>query len=119
MNNFDAIYDKLTGGAIGNWLAIVGVLSLIYWAWRIVDAFQRRHDRPHQETAGAPAARAALSAPPPAPRSGPPAEHIAVIAAAAHAILGAHRLIHIETSSAGQIWAIEGRWLQQTSHKPR
>ena len=118
MNSFDAIYDKLAGGTVGNWLAIIGVLSLIYWAWRIVDAFQRRHDQPH-EVKRTQAEPAPLPAAQPEPRSGPSAEHIAVIAAAAHAMLGPHRLIHIAPSSAGQTWAIEGLWMQQTSHKPR
>ena len=118
MNTFDAIYDKLTGGAVGNWLAIIGVLSLIYWAWRIVVAFQHRHDRPPQ-AAGAPAAPAASPAAQPAAQSGPPAEHIAVIAAAVHTMLGAHRLVHLEPSRGGQTWEFEGRWMQQTSHKPR
>ena len=61
MNTFDAIYDKLTGGAVGNWLAIIGVLSLIYWAWRIVAALQRSgpivpmRDRMIATTTGPPA----------------------------------------------------------------
>jgi hypothetical protein len=118
VNTFDAIYDKLTGGAVGNWLAIIGVLSLIYWAWRIVAALQRRHDRPRQAM-GAPAAPEAFPAAPPAPQSGAPPEHIAAIAAAVHAMLGAHRLIHLEPSRSGQTWEFEGRWMQQTSHKPR
>ena len=118
MSNFSDIYDKLAGGTVGNWLAIIGVLSLIYWAWRIIAALQHRHDGPRQAT-DAPAVPVSAPAVRLAPQSEPPAEHIAVIAAAVHAMLGAHRIVHLEPSPTDQTWAIEGRWMQQTSHKPR
>jgi hypothetical protein len=114
VSTFSEIYDKLATGNVGNWLAIVGVLSLIYWGWRIIAAFQNRHDGPLQATGALPAPEARL-----APRSEAPDQDIAVIAAAVHAMLGAHRVVHIEADRAGQTWAIEGRWMQQTSHQPR
>jgi hypothetical protein len=103
------------GGPLGNWLAIIGVVSLIYWAWRIIAALQARVS--HEDAvAGASATFAAA----PAPASlAAPAEDIAVIAAAVHAMLGAHRIIHLEAIRSSQAWAIEGRWMNQTSHNPR
>ena len=48
-----------------------------------------------------------------------PKDDIAVIAAAVYAMLGAHRIVHLEAESQGQAWAVEGRWMQQTSHTTR
>lgn len=118
MNTFFEIYDKLTGGTVGQWLAIVGTLSLIYWAWRLIAAWQHRHDSAQQAT-GAPAAAVAHLAAQPAPRSDAPDDDIVVIAAAVHAMGGARHIVHLTPDAATQIWATEGRWTQQTSHQPR
>ncbi len=42
---------------------------------------------------------------------------IAAIAAAVYAMLGAHRIVHIEDVGRGLSWTAEGRWMHQTSHK--
>lgn len=112
MKTFYDVYDKLAGGTVGNWLAIVGLLSLIYWGWLIVAALQNRAKTPAVLETGTPAAKPSLP-------SGPPAEDIAVIAAAVHAMLGTGRIIHLIVDEGGRNWANEGRWIQQTSHKTR
>jgi len=48
-----------------------------------------------------------------------PESDIVVIAAAVYAVLGAHRIVHLEAESQGQAWAVEGRWMQQTCHTTR
>jgi hypothetical protein len=109
------MHDIITGpGPLHNWLGIVVTLGLMYLAWRIVAAFQHRSRR----NLKTPAASATPTPAPaqPAPDTGPPPEDIVVIAAAVQAMLGAHRIVHIETSNAAQVWAVEGRWMHQTSH---
>ncbi len=71
--------------------------------------------------------RASAPAPAPAPISASvpavpsaaaiPPDHLVVIAAAAHAALGAHRIVHIE-SATGPVWASEGRHSHHGSHRP-
>jgi hypothetical protein len=118
MITFDAIYDRLTGGTIGNWLAILGLLSLMYWAWLIVAALQRRKGT-------VPLALVPAAGPQSDPDRRPkqatamPPDDIAVIAAAVHAMLGAHRLVRIAPDRGDSHWANEGRWMQQMSHQPR
>lgn len=46
------------------------------------------------------------------------AHHVAAIAAAVHAMGGAHRVVHIEAAHRHQEWAAEGRQAQHTSHAP-
>jgi hypothetical protein len=46
-------------------------------------------------------------------------DDIAVIAAAVYAMVGAHRIVHLEAVRQSGVWAIEGRWMQQTSHHTR
>jgi hypothetical protein len=110
--------NMIGGAALTNWLAIIGIISLMYWGWRIVAAFQHRGGGDHNAV-DTPAAGAAVLAPPqPGPLT-PPAEDIAAIAAAVYAILGAHRIVRLETIRSDQVWSSEGRWMQQTSHSPR
>jgi hypothetical protein len=104
----------VANGPIENWLAIVGVISLIYWGWRICAAFLGRS--PGKESAPAVSTPAAAGGGVPAPA---PEDDIVVIAAAVYAVLGAHRIVHLEAESQGQAWAVEGRWIQQTSHTTR
>jgi hypothetical protein len=118
MNTFDHMYYRVTSGAIGNWLAILGLLSLMYWTWRIIAAVQRRKietppavahaiapERPHAE--------------PPSPPSVPHNDDIAAIAAAVQVMIGERRLVHIVPDRGESHWESEGRWMQQTSHQPR
>jgi hypothetical protein len=120
------MHEPMTGGGVlTNWLAIAGLISVMYWAWRILAAFRHRADGTPSAprvpeavaTAAALVARSVAHPPLDAPGPGAPLEDIAAIAAAVTAMLGAHRIIHLEAASAGQ-WAFEGRWAQQTSHNP-
>jgi hypothetical protein len=47
------------------------------------------------------------------------AHHVAAIAAAVFAVVGAHRLVYIGEVSPREAWRITGRQLQQTSHLPK
>ena len=125
------------GGMLTNWLAILGVLSLMYWGWRIVAAFLHRGSA--SPTVPGAHGVAPDAAPPMSPGgvlpgmslstvgvpglgasdTGAPPEDIVVIAAAVFAMLGAHRIVHLQAVSPGQSWAAEGRWRLQTSHSPR
>ncbi|MEA2741407.1 MAG: hypothetical protein QOH05_4714, partial [Acetobacteraceae bacterium] len=42
------MHETMTGGPLTNWLAIIGVISLIYWAWRIVAMFNARGSSPNE-----------------------------------------------------------------------
>jgi hypothetical protein len=113
------MHENMIGGAVlTNWLAIVGVISLMYWAWRIVAAFQHRGggDRKPVDAPVASAPVVVLAQP---GQLTPPDEDIAVIAAAVYAMLGTHRIVRVEAVLSGRAWEIEGRWAQQTSHTPR
>jgi hypothetical protein len=112
------MHENMIGGAVlTNWLAIVGVISLMYWAWRIVAAFQHRvgGDR---KPMGEPAASAPVVVPAQPGQLTPPDEDIAVIAAAIYAMRGTHHIVHLEAVRSGNAWEIAGRWAQQTSHTP-
>ena len=59
----------------------------------------------------APAPAAAVS-------GGIPAHHLVAIAAAAHAMVGAHRIVHIGGAGPGRMWSTEGRLAQHNAHHP-
>lgn len=46
----------------------------------------------------------------------PPGEHVAAIAAAVYAFMGAHRIVHIEERSRSRSWTAEGRTAHHVSH---
>jgi hypothetical protein len=110
------MHDTMIGGPVlTNWLAIVGVLSLMYWGFRIAVALRPRRARTEAEAPDAPAP-ARL---PESPIHSAGTDHdIVVIAAAVHAMMGAHRIVRLESTQTGQTWAAEGRWMHQTSHRP-
>lgn len=65
------------------------------------------------------AAPATAIAPPPSPAPGAiPPHHLVAIAAAAHAMLGAHRIVHIGRVANGPGWSAEGRISHHGSHHP-
>ena len=111
--------STIAGGPVGNWLAIIGVISLIYWGWRICVWFMSRRNQ--MEVAKAPNSAAGTvgglaASVAPAPSQAASDHDIAAIAAAVYATVGAHRIVHLQAEEQGRIWAAEGRWRQQTSH---
>lgn len=60
----------------------------------------------------------AAPAPAMAVLGGIPAHHLVAIAAAAHAMVGAHRIVHIGTGGPGRMWSTEGRLAQHNAHHP-
>ena len=113
------MHESMVGGAaLTNWLAILGVLSLMYWGFRIVAALMARTKAVPGTAAviAPPAAVAGLSV---AVAEASLNDDIAVIAAAVYAMVGAHRIVHLEAERQSGVWAIEGRWMQQTSHHTR
>jgi hypothetical protein len=71
-----------------------------------------------QTAAAAPAARPVAAPPQPHATAAAdiPAEHVAAIAAAVCATVGAHRIVHIEDLHGGRAWGAEGRSAHHQSH---
>ncbi len=104
------MYEPLFPGPPGDWLAGIGIVSCLYWAFRLLAALIR-YAQKTPANAGAPAREPAA----------PPglAEDLPVIAATVAAMLDSHRIVHIEALPHGQVWSAQGRWLHQTSHRPQ
>lgn len=98
------MYEPLFGGPYGDWLAGIGIVSCLYWTFRLLAALIRYAQN-------APAGAATPAAPPGL------AEDLPVIAAAVAATLDSHRIVHIAALPHGQVWSAQGRWLHQTSHR--
>lgn len=91
-------------------LLVAVVIRVIVWT------LSRRADQAEDKASAKPAA----AAPPPplviAP--GMPQEHLAAIAAAI-AMMGAHRIVRIETAGQGYSWTATARSAHHLSHAPR
>lgn len=88
-------------------MLIAGVIKGMVW---LLNLAERR-------AAGASAASAPLAPAPVAPDV--PAEHVAAIAAAVHASIGAHRIVQIDDSRGGAGWRAEGRMAQHRKLVPQ
>lgn len=97
------VYGLAAVVAIGAALLIKGVVLVLGWL-----------DRPSMVAAPA-SASAAVAA---QPEDVIPAHHLVVIAAAAHAVFGTHRLLHIGHARVGPVWSAEGRLAQHNAHHP-
>lgn len=91
------MHEPLFPGPLGDWLAGIGLVSCLYWGFRLLAALIR-------PARNAPANQLA--------------EDLPVIAAAVAAMLDDHHIVRIEQRPHGQVWSAQGRWLQQTSHRP-
>ena len=106
--------------AIGDMLVIYGIVIVISMLVAaiirgIVWALSRQ-----AQDASTPAPIKTPAAPVPQLASaGIPHEHLAVITAAVAAMMGAHRIIHIEAPRRGFSWTSEARTVHHTSHAPR
>lgn len=105
------MYEPLFGGPAGDWLAGIGIVSCLYWGYRLLAALIRYA----QATPIDPGARPT----PPLHPHDRLADDLPVIAAAVAAMLDRHRIVHIEELPHGQVWSAQGIWLQQTSHRPQ
>lgn len=101
------MHEHLFPAPAGDWLAGIGILSCLYWAYRLLAGLIRY------------AQNAPVDTPAPAPEPSRLSQDLPVIAAAVAAMLDRHRIVHIEPTPDGQEWSAQGRWLQQTSHQPQ
>ncbi|MCA1908521.1 MAG: hypothetical protein LDL39_09175 [Magnetospirillum sp.] len=91
------------GAVIALGAAVLIKLIVVALAWA---------DRPQAQPQLQPVATPAR----PAVEDGVPAHHLVAIAAAAHALFGAHRIVHIGAARSGAGWAAEGRFAHHGSH---
>ena len=106
-------------------VVLIGAAALLWWGviylGRFLSWIERSEiARQEAEAAAAQVRKPAVSARAPEAAAGPdaiPAAHVAAIAAAVGAI-GAQAVVHIAVAGTASAWAVEGRWLQQTSHRP-
>lgn len=109
-----------TWDAIGDMFIIYGIVIIVSMLVAavirgivIVLSRQAAHAEAKAPVKAAPAAAA------PATIIGIPQEHLAVITAAVAAMMGAHRIVHIEMANRGFGWTAEARTTHHTSHAPR
>ena len=102
--------------AIGDMFVIYGIVIVISMLVAVVIrgivwALSRQAAQVEAKALAKPAAPPILA--------GVPQEHLAVIAAAVAAMMGAHRIVRIEAASRGFGWTAEARTVHHTSHAPR
>ena len=114
--NMELVIDTLV--VIGGGACVVVAMKLLgsFLGWVERSEIERQRLEALAERGGG-AKAAAKPARPAVASDGIPPEHVAAISAAV-AMMGAARVVLIEDHASGQAWATEGRWQQQTSHRP-
>ncbi|MBE2293839.1 MAG: hypothetical protein IAF00_02770 [Phycisphaerales bacterium] len=107
-----------TMDAIGDILVIYGIVIVVSMLVAVVirAIVWVLSRNPAQSEAKAPAKPAPAAVPVLA--GGVPQEHLVVITAAIAAMLGAHRIVRIDTPGRGYGWTSEARSAHHTSHTP-
>jgi len=105
--------------AIGDIFVIYGIVIVVSMLVAlvirgIVIVLSRQATQPETKAPAKPAPAPAASV-----IAGIPQEHLAVITAAVAAMMGAHRIVHIEMAGRGIGWTAEARTVHHTSHAPR
>jgi heme/copper-type cytochrome/quinol oxidase subunit 2 len=113
----DALAEALSDPAALLQLVVL-LMVLLTVAVAALTAIITVHIALRQREAAADAAALPLPAPRTIPAQMIPAQIVAVISAAAYAVVGSHRLIHIGEWSPGSGWATEVRQRLHTSHSP-
>lgn len=106
-----AIVDSLViyGIVIVVSLLVAVVIRLIVWTL----------SRKAEQVKAAAPAKPVATAPPVATAHGLPQDHFAAIAAAVAAMMGAHRIVRIETASQSYTWTAATRTAHHLSRAPR
>lgn len=107
-----------TFDAIGDMFVIYGIVIIISMLVAVVirGIVWVLSRQAVQEAAKAPPKPASAAQP---AIAGIPQEHLAVIAAAVAAMMGAHRIVRIDAPGRGYSWTAEARSVHHTSHAPR
>jgi uncharacterized BrkB/YihY/UPF0761 family membrane protein len=106
--------DGLVVGLIGYGLTIVVALAAAGFIWLVVAVLERMKKKPQ----AAPAV-VSVAVVPEATAQDETARHVAAIAAAVYAALGAHRLVYIGEAAGQPAWRTTGRVLHHSSHMPK
>jgi hypothetical protein len=112
------MYEPLFRGPAADWLAGIGIVSCLYWGYRLLAALIRYAQNSPLDTGAPPTELAAAHAAAVAAAAHGHPEDLPVIAAAVAAVLDNHRIVHIEELPHGRVWSAQGRWLNQMSHRP-
>ena len=104
----------LTQGLMGYLLTIVVAFGAACLIWVIVMLLESMKKK--QEAAPKPVTVAVAPEPVKVDET---AQHVAAIAAAVYAAVGAARLVYIGEAQPGSAWTTTGRTLHQTSHMPK
>jgi hypothetical protein len=110
------VMDGLVQALMGYGLTIVVAMAAAGVIWLIVFTLETLQKK--KQVAAAPTAVQVAVAPEPE-KVDETARHVAAVAAAVYATLGAARLVYIGEGAHSPTWTSTGRTIHQTSHMPK
>ena len=110
------VVDGLVQALMGYGLTIVVAMAAAGLIWLIVQTLEAMQKK--KRVAAPPTAVQVAVAPEPE-KVDETARHVAAVAAAVYATLGAARLVYVGEGAHSPAWASTGRTIHQTSHMPK
>ena len=97
-------------------LTIVVAVLTAGMIWLVVRILDHLH---HRREAAKVTAPVPVSVTPEPPAVDETAHHVAAVAAAVYAVLGAHRLVYVGDAARAHTWSSTGRTIHHFSHSPK
>jgi hypothetical protein len=110
------VMDGLTKAALAYGLTIVVAMAAAGLIWLIVMTLESMQKK--RQAAAVPTAITVAVEPEPEQQD-ETAQHVAAVAAAVYATLGAARLVYVGEKPVSTAWRTTGRAIHQTSHMPK
>lgn len=110
------VVDSMFQAAFGYGLTIVVAILTAGMIWLVVRVLDHLH---HRREAAKTAAPVQVSVTPEQPAVDETAHHLAAVAAAVYAVLGAHRLVYVGDAVRAHTWTATGRTIHHFSHSPK
>jgi len=111
------VNDAIGQGVISYIITIVVAALTAGMIWAVVYILDHMHHRREAAAKGAVPVKIAVTPEPEVVDETP--RHVAAVAAAVYAYLGASRLVYIGEAAGRPVWASAGRAIHQTSHQPK
>ena len=114
------VSESVSQAFFGYGLTIVVAVLTAGMIWLVVYILEHLHHRREAAAKAAqPVAPVQVSVEPDQPAVDETVHHVAAVAAAVYAILGAHRLVYVGDAVRAHTWSATGRTIHHFSHSPK
>lgn len=113
------VSESISQAFFGYGLTIIVAVLTAGMIWLVVRILDHLHHRREAAEAAKGVSAVQVSVAPDESAVDETAHHVAAVAAAVYAVLGAHRLVYVGDAARAQGWSATGRAIHHFSHSPK